>query len=112
MKLSRSVSIFIASIIAGLILGLIGGPALILLPWAVVGLAIGVTSADGKSAILNGSVFGFIAAFTFMIVGYEGQASLTTRLLPFVLLGLVGAMYGLIFSIIGRSVYRRIGRAK
>ena len=112
MKVSRNTAIFIAAVVVGLILGFIGGPALILLPWALVSIVIGVASIGKKAPLINGSAFGFVAAFTFMVSGYDGQPAVITRLLPFVVLGLVGAVYGLIFSLAGNAVYRRIRRAK
>ncbi len=112
MNVSKNTIVFIVSIAAGLVLGIIGGPAIILLPWALVSLVIGVFSVGNKSAIINGSVFGFAAAFMFMISGYAGQAAIVTRLLPFAILGLVGAIYGLVFSFVGNVIYRRIRREK
>jgi hypothetical protein len=107
MKVSRNTVIFTLSIAVGLLLGFIGGPVIILLPWALVSLAIGAFSVGKRVAVINGSIFGFVAAFTFMVSGYEGQEAIITRLLPFVILGLVGAVYGLIFAGVGNIAYRR-----
>lgn len=110
MKLTKDTAILIASIVAGLVLGILGGPAIILLPWALVSAAIGIFSTSKKTAAINGSVFGFIAAFAFMISGYNGQAPVVTRLFPFALLGLVGAVYAVLFSFVGHVIYRRLKR--
>jgi hypothetical protein len=112
MKVTRNTVIFAASLAAGLALGFVGGPAIILLPWALVALAIGILSVGRKMAAVNGLVFGFVAAFTFMLAGYDGQAAIITRVFPFGVLGLVGALYAVVFSVVGNVVYRRIQREK
>lgn len=40
-----------------------------------------------------------------MLVGYKENAPVTTRLIPFVVLSMVGAIYSLIFSFFGHYIY-------
>jgi hypothetical protein len=82
----------------GAVLGVMGarfvlvGSGLSLLPWAVAAVLIGLTSPSYAGAIKGAARFGFALAFAFMLAGYDGQAALASRLLPFALLGLVGAL--------------------
>jgi hypothetical protein len=97
------------SLIVGLALGLIGGPVQILGAWAIAGLLIGAMSNGFKPAALNGAAFGFVLSYVFMIHGYNGTDPIATRLLPFVLLGLFGAICGLGLAVIGvtPTIFRR-----
>lgn len=110
MRVSTNTIIFILSVITGVGLGFIGGPVIILLPWAVVCLAIGVFSNGKKAALVNGAVFGFVVAFTFMISGYTGDAAVITRVFPFAVLGLVGAACAIALSLSGNIVYQHLRR--
>jgi len=82
----------IVSILAGSLLGFIGsrvlfvGSWLSLIPWGIVGLAIGYWS-QKRDAMITGSCYGFALAFLFMIAGYAGSASLVSRLPFFAILG-------------------------
>ncbi len=97
----------VISIVVGAGLGIIGsqylfvGSALSLIPWGIGGLVIGAWSDNRRASILNGFCYGFILAFVFMVAGYTGTASLLSRLPFFALLGLFGAVCGLILGILG-----------
>jgi hypothetical protein len=75
--------------------------ALSLIPWAIVALIIGFTSLNIKESLSISGVYGFILAYSFMLFNYEGHVSLFTKLLAFFVLGLVGAIYGIVFSVLG-----------
>jgi hypothetical protein len=95
----------ITAAILGVIVGMSGQYYLFigsysLIPWGLVGLAIGAWSSKRES-ISAGLLYGFCLAFSFMITGYNGTASLASRLPFFVLLGLFGAVCGLALSVTG-----------
>jgi hypothetical protein len=97
----------------GAVVGLLGarvlfvGSGLSLLPWAIAGLALGYVCGSGRLAVTAGALFGFALAFTFMTTGYDGTAPLHTRLLPFAVLGLSGAMCGVALATAGHWLARR-----
>jgi len=103
----------ILSAIAGIALGiavsryLFVGSWLSLILWGVVGLAIGYWSGLMRGFV-NGGVYGFALAFTFMVSGYTGSASLLSRLPFFAIMGIVGAVCGSILGLIG-SLAKKIG---
>jgi hypothetical protein len=107
----------VVSIGAGSILGYIGsrvlfvGSWLSLIPWAIVGLAIGYWS-QKREAIINGGCYGFALAFVFMIAGYTGSASLISRLLFFAILGIFGGLYGLILGMFGSAIHGLVNNRK
>ena len=94
------------SIIVGALLGIIGaryvfvGSWLSLMPWGIVGLAIGYWG-DRRAAMTNGAAYGFMLAFAFMVAGYSGTASLLSRLPFFAILGLFGAICGFVLGLLG-----------
>ena len=95
------------SVVVGTLLGLVGakylfvGSALSLIVWGIAGLALGVWSETNKESIKNGAIYGFFLAFMFMVFGYGGVAPLVTRVLPFAILGLVGAVCGVVLGVVG-----------
>jgi uncharacterized membrane protein YccC len=95
----------IAATILGVIVGVSGQYYLFigsysLIPWGLVGLAIGAWCSKRES-IYAGVLYGFCLSFSFMVAGYNGTASLVSRLPFFVLLGLFGAVCGLALSVTG-----------
>jgi hypothetical protein len=94
------------SIVVGALLGIIGaryvfvGSWLSLIPWGIVGLAIGYWG-DRRAAMTNGAAYGFMLAFAFMVAGYSGAASLLSRLPFFAILGLFGAICGFSLGLLG-----------
>ncbi len=93
-------SSIVAALIGGCV-GFLGGPALVLVPWAIIGLLIGALNATIRSTTITGATFGFFLAYVFMLAGYNGNAPLVTKLIPFTMLGLIGAVCGLILSLVG-----------
>ena len=71
-----------------------------LLPWGIAGVVLGLWTRKGETA-LAGALYGFVLSFTFMVVGYTGNASLISRLPFFGLLGLFGGLCGLVLSLAG-----------
>ena len=107
------------AVVAGALLGVIGarflfvGSWLSLIPWGIVGLALGAWCSRIESLGV-GAAYGFSIVFVFMIAGYEGSAPLISRLLPFAVLGIVGSVFGLILGVLGSTAagaLRRGGRA-
>ncbi len=90
----------------GSLLGFLGarylfvGSWLCLIPWTIAGLVLGYASRKGEPT-LTGAAYGFALSFVFMIAGYGGAASLLSRLPSFALLGLFGALCGLLLSLVG-----------
>jgi hypothetical protein len=82
------------------------GSGLSLVPWFLVGLALGACCRTARTATVVGGLFGFALAFTFMVAGYEGSAALVTRLAPFALLGVIGSLCGIALAMGGRSMRR------
>lgn len=107
MKLKNDVIPMFVSLLVGAGIGYFGGPVYILIVWGAVGLIIGALSTTRRSALINGSLFGFAVSYSFMISGYQGTASLSSRLLPFVLFGIFGAVCGLILGLIGHMFLKR-----
>ena len=106
LRANKSMKLMI-SIIIGIILGVIGsrylfvGSALSLIPWGIVGVLLGWWSTNRKEAIVNGSAYGFLLAFSFMFAGYQGSAPIVSHIPFFAILGLVAAICGTILSVIG-----------
>jgi hypothetical protein len=98
--------------VAGIALGALGGPAIVLIPWAIAGLTIGYMSADWRQAAASGGLFGFLVAFCFMVAGYNGSESLVSRVPFFALLGIFGAICGIAWALLGRLIGRRFQRQK
>lgn len=96
----------IVGLVVGIIMGFVGGPAWIILPWGAIAVSLAYDSKKYK--ILSSAVFGFTATFVFMLKGYDGAASLISRVPPFLLIGAFGGVCGLIAGWIGT----KIGKAK
>jgi hypothetical protein len=105
------------AIAAGVVLGIIGARFLFvgswfnLIPWSLAGLAIGYWGTKNE-AMIDGVVYGFVLSFVFMIAGYDGKASLISRVPFFSILGVFGGMCGLILGVLGFSVKTRIAKQK
>jgi hypothetical protein len=107
----------VVSIVVGSLLGYIGsmvlfvGSWLSLIPWAIVGLAIGYWG-HRREAMVNGICYGFALAFIFMIAGYTGNASLTSRIPFFAILGIFGGLCGLILGLAGSAIHGQVNNRK
>jgi len=94
------------AIVMGTALGILASRYLLvgswmsLILWAIAGLALGYWC-QRREAMINGTVYGFVLAFIFMISGYSGNASLISRLPFFAVLGLVGAVCGFVLGFLG-----------
>jgi hypothetical protein len=105
--------LLVLALAVGALLGYLGarvvlvGSGLSLIPWALAGLALGACCASRRLAAAAGGLFGFALAFTFMATGYDGSAPLHTRLIPFAVLGVVGAICGTALALLGRWLSRR-----
>lgn len=71
-----------------------------LIPWGLAALAIGFWCSKRQS-LYAGTAYGFCLCFFFMIAGYNGTASLVSRLPFFILIGLFGAVCGIAVSLTG-----------
>lgn len=109
-KLSAGPKSLLAVVVLGCVIGYLGGSALVLFPWALLGLAIGVLSISRKVALTDGGVFGFALAYVFMIAGYNGADPISTKVLPFLIFGLVGAFCGAILALIGYSAIKLLNK--
>jgi hypothetical protein len=94
------------SILAGAVLGFLGGPVQVLIIWALAGLLLGFISGTRRIAISSGIIFGFIVSFMFMLTGYSGEAPFYTHFLPFGALGVFGGICGLILAMVGYLLKR------
>lgn len=95
-----------AAVIAGIILGFLGGPVRILFTWTAVSILLGYFSGDRRQAVINGALFGFFASFFFMVHGYNGTATLISRTPFFALLGVFGGVCGFVLGAIGFYLHR------
>ncbi|WP_129545537.1 hypothetical protein [Arthrobacter dokdonensis] len=99
----------------GAILGLIGaryifvGSSLSLIPWGLAALFVGYFSTTWATALGSSALFGFCLAGTFMLAGYQGTAPVTNDLIPFAIIGLVGALCAIAGATVGRLVRMKVG---
>jgi len=107
----------VVSIVVGSLLGYIGsrvlfvGSWLSLIPWAIVGLAIG-SWGHMRESIVNGICYGFALAFIFITAGYTGSASLVSRIPFFAILGIFGGLCGLILGLAGSAIHGLVNNRK
>jgi hypothetical protein len=100
---------FLVAIALGAGLGILGsrylfvGSWMSLIVWGVAGLLLGGWCSERRQAIINGTVFGFVVAFVFMLSGYGGSASLISRVPFFAILGVIGAICGAVLGFLGNS---------
>jgi len=104
------------SAVIGALLGVIGsrilfvGSAMSLIPWGLVGVAIGYALAGSiRQALGLGAVYGFALAFVFMVAGYSGADPVVTKFGFFAVLGLAGAVCGLVAALVGRGLKAMMG---
>ena len=95
----------------GLILGWAAAHALFLhwwtlVPWGLAGLALGYR-AKRAGAVTAGAGYGFVLCFVFTLASYGGAAPAITRVPFFTVLGLVGALCGLLLALLGATLMPR-----
>ncbi|MCQ9164205.1 hypothetical protein [Arthrobacter sp. STN4] len=96
------------------LLGLIGaryifvGSALSLVPWGLAALIIGLFSRTWATALSRSALFGFCLAGTFMLAGYQGTVPVTNHLIPFAIIGLVGALCAITGATFGHLVRTKL----
>jgi len=86
------------ALVAGVVLGALGGPVWILAIWAAAAFVCGAIARSRREAILAGLVFGVVVSIVFLARGYAGVEPLVTRLPFFALLALFGAACGALIS--------------
>jgi hypothetical protein len=107
MPRTRGTPIAIAiALLAGVVLGALGGPVWILLIWAAAAFVCGALARSRREAIIAGLLFGFVVSFVFLARGYNGAEPLVTRLPSFAALALFGAGCGALLSGASAFVWR------
>ena len=96
----------------GAVLGFLAAHALFLgwwtlVPWGIGGLVLGY-QAQRRDTLICGIVYGFVLVFVFLIFQYTGDRSLIRVLPAFALLGLFGAVCGLILTGAGHLLRRSL----
>ncbi len=71
-----------------------------LAPWGLAAVALGYRASRSTAAVA-GALYGFVLCFLFTLVGYAGTAPAITRVPFFTVLGLVGAVCGLLLALLG-----------
>jgi hypothetical protein len=108
---------YAVAVIVGAVLGVVGarylfvGSWLSLIPWGIAGIALGVWC-QPVEGLRVGAVYGFSIVFAFMVAGYGGSAPLVGRLPAFALIGLVGAVFGLVLGVAGAVLARLATRVR
>lgn len=92
--------------VAGLLLGGVCGflktnAVLTLAPWAAAGLLIGYFVGGSRPALVAGGLFGFVASFLYLLLGYNGSRPIFSILPFFLLSSLFGAFCGASLSFVG-----------
>jgi hypothetical protein len=85
--------------------GLAAGNILI---WAVAVVALGAIRGTAPGKALRLGTFGFALGFAFMCFGYSGDSALTTRLLPFALIGLFCAVCAIALGALVHVIRSRV----
>ncbi len=107
---------YVGLAVLGAALGLLGaryvfvGSGLSLIPWGLVAVVVGVLASTRGAAVAGAAAYGFTLAFTFMVDGYDGTATLVSRLPFFVILDLVGAGCAALLALMGSFVATAIRR--
>lgn len=106
----------LSAAVIGAILGIAGVTVLNslnwlnLIPWAFIALIIGYLSLDKKSAIWNGTIYGYVLVIAFTLAGYGGEMTLLGWLkitIVGLILGLIGALLGGLGALVGNFLKRK-----
>ncbi len=71
-----------------------------LVPWGLAAVALGCR-ANRATAVVVGVLYGFVLCFVFAFATYGGAAPAITRVPFFTVLGLFGALCGLLLALLG-----------
>ena len=108
-------AVLLLAAVVGLVLGWAGARPLSglaagnILIWAVAVVALGAITGTAPGKALRLGAFGFVLGFAFMCFGYSGDSALSTRLLPFALIGLFCAMCAIALGALVHVIRSRIG---
>jgi hypothetical protein len=109
--------VVLAGLLLGALLGVLGArvvfvdSGLSLLPWALGGLAVGAAAAgDRWRTRAAGAAYGFALAYLFMLASYDGPDATATRLVPFLVFGVFGAVCGMLLALLGSAARVRLQR--
>ena len=79
-----------------------------LVPWGLAAVALGYR-ANRATAVVAGALYGFVLCFVFTLATYGGATPAITRVPFFTVLGLVGALCGLLLALLGATLTRASG---
>jgi len=104
--------VILKTAIIAAILGILAAHALFLgwwtlVPWGIAGIVLGYKYKE--KFVIAGIVYGFVLVFVFLIGQYTGSRPLIGLLPAFVLFSILGAICGLILTIIGGFAQRYHG---
>ena len=109
------VGVLVLAAVTGLVLGWAGARPLSglaagnILIWAVAVVALGAITGTAPGKAVRLGVFGFVLGFAFMSFGYSGDAALTTKLVPFALIGVFCALCAIALGALVHVIRSRIG---
>lgn len=100
---------FVPAIFVGIAIAVLSATALstlewtyVLLVWAASGATLGALTGDHRSAMWIGLLFGMFLSLTYLLLGFQGEASKFVLFAVFALaLSLIGALGGLLAAEIG-----------
>jgi hypothetical protein len=114
--MTRQTTYWLVATLAGIASGWLGAHTLAFLTWgnALVWLAVtvllGLRPGTRSTKALRLGTYGFTTGFSFMCFGYSGEHPLTTRLLPFAVIGLVCAAGAIAAGLVTHLVVARTRR--
>jgi|SRR5581483_2184862 len=107
MKMNRSIAIGL-----GVALGLVFSRFtslgyITLIFWGLAGLGVGYRSTSKKEGMINGAFYGYFLSFFFMWAIYGGKDPIITKVPGYIVLGLFGALCGVILGYLGNLVKKK-----
>jgi hypothetical protein len=91
-------TLLLVAAVVGVVLGWLGATSLSFLGvgnvliWAVAVVGLGTRPGTAPGKVLRLGLFGFVLGFSYMCFGHTGADALSTKLLPFAVIGLFGAV--------------------
>ena len=95
---ARQGALLALAVVLGVLLGWLGARPLSglgvgnVLIWAVAVVTLGMMDGTAPGKAVRLGLFGFVLGLSFMCFGYSGDAALSTRLLPFAVIGVFCAV--------------------